>query len=132
VINFIKFGIKIAYILDMSKIIINSGIFATVDPGKFDVLSKYKWYMCGGYAIRRIRFGINIPMHSEVVGTIPKGYVIHHINKNKLDNQKSNLLIVMTHYHKCLHQGLYQRRPGLLPPNAIIHYPMGHPATPSI
>jgi hypothetical protein len=116
----------------MNKIMIRNDVFVTIDDDRLDELSKYQWHLQGGYAIRRMRLGITVSMQHEVVGPVPKGYIVHHINQDKLDNRRSNLLIVMNHYHKCLHQGLYQRRPDKLPKHAIISTPMVRPATPSI
>ncbi|MCF7861153.1 HNH endonuclease [Candidatus Woesearchaeota archaeon] len=36
-------------------------------------------------------------------GHIPKGYVIHHINGNKLDNRMENLSLMINSEHRSLH-----------------------------
>lgn len=40
----------------------------------------------------------------EIFGEVPKGYHIHHINGNQLDNRLENLLVLSPAEHKRLHQ----------------------------
>jgi len=83
----------------MQKIELTKGQFTLVDDEDFNYLNQWKWHISTkGYALRCIwigsghknRKGINIYMHGEVNKT-PKGYQTDHINRNKLDNRKSNL-----------------------------------------
>lgn len=72
------------------------GEVAMVDEDDFEKVSCFKWICTTrGYAARQISRGgktKNIQMHSLIID-VPNGYVIDHINRNKLDNRKSNLRI---------------------------------------
>jgi hypothetical protein len=57
-----------------------------------------KWKLdSGGYAVRletvSFKKRIKLSMHRVVMGEIPLGYEVDHINGNKVDNRKSNLRI---------------------------------------
>ncbi len=82
----------------MKEIPLTRGFIAIVDDENYDKLSKYSWSHHGdGYAARG--FNLNkkikiIKMHQEIIGKVPRGFEIDHINGNKLDNRRSNLRIV--------------------------------------
>jgi hypothetical protein len=68
--------------------------YALIDADDYERLSQYKWSKSfSGYACssnKKVR-----TMHRLIVDTdVPKGYVIDHINRNRLDNRKSNLRVV--------------------------------------
>lgn len=69
-----------------------------VDDEDFEVLNSFKWCVQSmGYAIRRLgkKEGKGmILMHRAIVGDVPKGMQIDHINRNPLDNRRCNLRIV--------------------------------------
>jgi hypothetical protein len=69
-----------------------------LDEADYERLSKHRWHMGGrGYAYRSAgRAGVpTIAMHREVLGLQPGGGVeVDHINRNKLDNRRSNLRLV--------------------------------------
>jgi hypothetical protein len=69
---------------------------AIVDDEDFEILSKYSWHLgARGYACRAVRTGkktTQILMHREIMN-IPAGMETDHINRNKIDNRKSNLRI---------------------------------------
>lgn len=68
-----------------------TGKFLIVDKEDYDELSKYKWCLSkNGYANGRIN-GKMVNMHTHLKGKPPNGFVIDHINRNKLDNRRSNL-----------------------------------------
>ena len=86
----------------MKKIKLTQNKFALVDDEDFEYLNQFKWQLNdNGYAVRseHIYLGINkyknnhIRMHREINKT-PKELFTDHINRNKLDNRKSNLRTV--------------------------------------
>lgn len=67
---------------------------AQVDNEDFEYLNKFNWYLNKGYAIRATlkREGRRIiKMHREVIGALKHHKMIDHIDRNRLNNQKSNL-----------------------------------------
>ena len=66
-----------------------------VDNYEFEWLSQFKWlYKTGGY-IRRLEWNgrqISFYMHREIMNA-PVGMVVDHIDRNPLNNQRSNLRI---------------------------------------
>lgn len=82
----------------MKVISITRGYTAIVDDEDFERLSHYHWcYHGDGYAARGYHQNGKLrieKMHQAVIGMAPQGYVIDHINGNKLDNRKSNLRFV--------------------------------------
>lgn len=71
----------------------NNKGFALVDNEDFEELSQYKWFLkWSGYAVRRTfgRGGKHVLMHRQILQA-EKGTVIDHINRNKLDNRKTNI-----------------------------------------
>lgn len=57
----------------------------------FDLFKRMKWNInTFGYA-RCYYDGKGFLMHHMVIGKPPKGFVVDHINQNKLDNRKCNL-----------------------------------------
>lgn len=69
--------------------------YAIVDDGDFDNLNKHKWHInTKGYAIRHGKSddGLDrgVRMHREIM-CAPEDMQVDHINRNKLDNRKSNL-----------------------------------------
>jgi hypothetical protein len=86
----------------VKKIKLTKGKFALVDNEDFEYLNQWKWHLSeGGYAKRsqHIRLGINkykskiIRMH-RLINNTPEGMFTDHINRNKLDNRRSNLRTV--------------------------------------
>lgn len=81
-----------------------------IDPEDYDYLDRFKWKLRRSahhfYAIRKKVVNgkeFSIRMHREIM-QCPKGFEVHHINKNALDNRKSNLQIVSPQEHKDLHR----------------------------
>jgi len=71
-----------------------------LDIEDFEKFKNYNWYYRCGYA-GRCRSKKDIPgnhwvhLHREILNTeIPKGMVVDHINRNKMDNRKENLRVV--------------------------------------
>ena len=84
---------------DKSKIYLSCGNFVLIDEDDYDFLSMWKWNIGSGYASRAasvIEYEMGTPrrisMHRQIL-SCPKGMVIDHINRNKLDNRKSNLRV---------------------------------------
>lgn len=76
----------------MMTINLTRGMTAIVDAEDYDWLSKIEWsYSAVGYAAGRHN-GRYVYMHRMIVGAKPGEYV-DHINRNKLDNRRSNLRI---------------------------------------
>lgn len=69
---------------------LGEGKFATVDPEDYPFLSRYKWFYRNGYALTDIK-GKETRMHRLVMHEHDENIIIDHINRNRLDNRKSNL-----------------------------------------
>lgn len=78
----------------------SEGKSCLVSKDSLSFVLKYKWYLGkDGYPIthgtidRRRQFGRGRKMHKLIMPKINKGYVIDHINRDKLDNRLFNLRI---------------------------------------
>lgn len=72
----------------------NSNHLVKVDDEDYPVLSRLNWYMSDcGYAITDSPVK-HLKMHKLIIGPIRKNAVIDHIDRDKLNNQKSNLRVV--------------------------------------
>jgi len=79
----------------MSKLIpLTRGYEAIVDDEDFEWLSQFKWCYSTGYAVRKKNYKL-LMMHREIMQT-PLDMDTDHINRNRLDNRRSNLRIVTT------------------------------------
>ena len=86
----------------MREIQLPRGQVAIVDDEDFEVLNAHQWHVywnvltCTFYAFRDVpvvgRKPRNIPMHRHTVGS-QRGVRVEHINKNTLDNRRSNLRV---------------------------------------
>lgn len=70
-----------------------------VDDEDFEKLNKYTWYLSSkGYAMRSVKSDDGkysfMPMQVTILGKADKGFCVDHINRNPLDNRKSNLRYV--------------------------------------
>ena len=63
-----------------------------------------KWYMDKGYWINTMHGRFHRYVYKKHKGKIPEGCVIHHIDKNKLNNEISNLQCMTQSEHCTLHQ----------------------------
>jgi len=85
----------------MKRIKLTRGKFTLVDDNDFKYLNKWKWYCSSrGYAMRDIKAEgekrMAILMH-RLITNAPTGTVIDHINGDKLDNRRNNLMVVTQH-----------------------------------
>lgn len=87
----------------MKKIKLTHGKYAIVDNDDFEVLNNFKWHYADsnengkGYAARTVNYNKKdrekikkILMHRQIMGAA-KGESLDHINRNCLDNRRSNL-----------------------------------------
>jgi|SRR5580765_177702 len=87
----------------MKQIPLTQGKYAKVDDEDYDELVKYKWCISkkrsGDYVVRNNDYPrYLIYMHREIMKPTP-GKVVHHINGDTLDDQKTNLQIVDDSYN---------------------------------
>lgn len=77
----------------MAKITLKSGETVLIDDEDLEFLSQYNWYLIKGrhtnYAATSIN-GRAVIMH-RIINKTPTHLVTDHINRNGLDNRKSNL-----------------------------------------
>jgi len=96
---------------DQSKTIkLTRGYETIVDAEDYEELNKHKWYCCSrGYARRHIyknQKGGSLFMH-RIVNQTPEGLQTDHIDRDKLNNRKSNLRTV-THQQNAMNQTSYK------------------------
>ncbi|MCX5633335.1 MAG: AP2 domain-containing protein [Phycisphaerae bacterium] len=89
---------KIRYGYEFRRIRLTQGKYAIVDVEDFEKLNKDKWYLFENknknnfYAVRT-EGRRNIFMHRRIMNA-PQGAIVDHINRNGLDNRRTNLRIV--------------------------------------
>jgi hypothetical protein len=76
---------------DLARIPLGDGRYVYVDPADFEWLSRWKWHVMGDYAARYEK-GKVVLMHRQILPP-PKGMIVDHVNRNKLDNSRANLRI---------------------------------------
>lgn len=79
-------------------ILLSKGEQCLVSLEDYEELSKYKWYYNNTYASGMIN-GETILMHRYIT-KCPKGFVVDHINSNRLDNTRENLRITTNAMNK--------------------------------
>jgi hypothetical protein len=85
----------------MREIPLTTGQIALVDDEDFEKLNHHIWYSSRGVKTLYARWDVNNKgerkthyMHRAIIGKIPEGCEVDHIDGNGLNNQKSNLRIV--------------------------------------
>jgi hypothetical protein len=76
----------------MREIPLTQGKVTLVDDADYEWLSMWRWEYQSGYAVRK-EDGRTIRMHREITDC-PPGFDVDHINRNRLDNRRSNLRVV--------------------------------------
>ena len=69
------------------------GETAIIDEDDFGRIKPHSWYINGGYPVARIN-GKRVYLHAFLLGAAPSGFHIDHINRDKLDNRRSNLRVI--------------------------------------
>ncbi len=98
----------------MKHIKLTQGKHALVDNEDYLLISQNKWTYNEGYAVRTIWLynpteQIHISMHQQIMNT-PFGYDTHHINNNRCDNRKKNLVICTRKEHFTKYPKQYKKR----------------------
>lgn len=76
----------------MKLIVLRNGQCAFVDQEDFDELNQWSWGCTStGYAWRRVGNPAKAMYMHNVVNQTPEGFLADHINRNRLDNRRSNL-----------------------------------------
>lgn len=110
------------------EILVIDGHDVLIDGGfeQVGLLAQFNWKIASGYAIctYRERPGVRrtISMHRMIVGDVPKGRVVDHINRNKLDNRRANLRVI-TQSENCknLSPESHARKRGKHPPGLSLN-----------
>ena len=76
---------------DSRRIPLEDGHYAIIDPADYETLTQWNWRFYNGYAARQEQRK-TIYMHRQIMQP-PDRMLIDHINRNKLDNRRSNLRI---------------------------------------
>ena len=80
------------------EIKLSNGDTVLVDPEDYKRIQGFQWKKHPqGYA------SIEFTMHRFLLHPIAKGYEVHHINGNKLDNRRANLQLIYAREHRLLH-----------------------------
>jgi hypothetical protein len=87
---------------DVRQIPLGGGVYAYVDAADYEWLSRWTWSFRGGYAMR-LQKRKQIYMHREIMRP-PKGMIVDHKNRNKVDNTRANLW-VCTHQENACNRG---------------------------
>ena len=71
------------------------GKHAEVDTGDYERVSQYSWHVKDGYAVSKAKLPngkrANLQMHRYVLGTTDPYILVDHIDRNRLNNCRSNL-----------------------------------------
>lgn len=76
---------------DVRMIPLDDGFYAYVDTADYEWLSRWKWHMSSGYAVRFSR-GRMVFMHKMILDA-PTGMVVDHKDGNRVNNCRCNLRV---------------------------------------
>jgi hypothetical protein len=77
----------------MKRIKLSKGAYAIIDDIDFEEINKFKWHFASvGYAATK--YSNKILYLHRLILKAKKGQEVDHINRNKLDNRRSNLRFV--------------------------------------
>lgn len=74
----------------MDKILCCTGDYALVDPDIHELVKDDHWHVIGGRVVKSTPGSRWVSLHKLVLGELP-GMLIDHIDRNPLNNQRSNL-----------------------------------------
>lgn len=86
----------------MKEIRLTNGSISLVDDEDFEYLSQFTWTSNHGYAQTNMS-GVCVKMHRLLMNA-PKRLQVDHINRDKLDNRKSNLRLA-NQQENCANRG---------------------------
>lgn len=72
--------------------------YAIIDIDDFEKCKKYKWHISHEYVVASLPNNNKIFLH-KLITNCPNGFIVDHINHNKLDNRKSNLRLSNKSYN---------------------------------
>ncbi len=84
---------------NVKQIPLGHGFYAYVDAADYEWLSQWTWHLKDGYAIR-LEKRKHVYMHRQIMQP-PKGKIVDHKNRNKLDNTRANLHNVTPRENAC-------------------------------
>ena len=88
----------------MKEIPLTKGTTALVDDADYEYLSQFKWYNSGAYAVRKVVVEGKQVIHnmqSYVMADTTTGFIVDHIDRNPLNNQRSNLRLCTQRQNMC-------------------------------
>jgi hypothetical protein len=68
-------------------------LYAAIDSSDFELLNRHEWRVLSGYAVTTID-GQLTSMHRLILGLTDHSVVCDHIDRDKLNNRRSNLRVV--------------------------------------
>jgi hypothetical protein len=75
----------------MNEIVIKDKYIAIISDEDYDRCLKIKWSLTPNKYAQGLFEGKRIMMHHFIFGNPEDGFVVDHINRNKLDNRRENL-----------------------------------------
>lgn len=69
--------------------------YATIDAADAERVAAHRWTLLNGYAVTRVEYR-TVYMHRFVLGLSPGEMFVHHIDEDKLNNRRDNLVACET------------------------------------